>query len=163
MDAFLWLQKKFKLNVLETGCSLPSLVLWAFLRFMQSVSWLTFCLRASEFNTPSTQFRPPLDVSDNTQTVLLTPFLAAQCGYTQKSDPWGNMIVSASLQSCFAEKQVVSLYILSIYQVLVLKLWFICKYEGRKSGCLRRKYIFFKFLITLTQTFLCIFVGWQGN
>ncbi|XP_056337650.1 zona pellucida protein AX 2 [Danio aesculapii] len=42
---------------------------------------------------------------NNTQTVLLTPFLAAQCGYTQKSDPWGNMIVSASLQSCFAEKQ----------------------------------------------------------
>ncbi|RXN26748.1 zona pellucida sperm-binding 2-like isoform X2 [Labeo rohita] len=50
----------------------------------------------------------PLEVYavNNTQTVLLTPHLAAQCGYTQKSDPWGNTIVSASLQSCFAENQV---------------------------------------------------------
>ncbi|KAF4099251.1 zona pellucida protein AX 2 [Onychostoma macrolepis] len=42
---------------------------------------------------------------NDTQTVLLTPHLAAQCGYTQKSDPWGNMIVSASIQSCYAENQ----------------------------------------------------------
>ncbi|XP_073708828.1 zona pellucida protein AX 2 [Garra rufa] len=49
----------------------------------------------------------PLEVYavNNTQTVLLTPHLAAQCGYTQKSDPWGNKIVSASLQSCFAENK----------------------------------------------------------
>ncbi|XP_043075297.1 zona pellucida protein AX 2 isoform X2 [Puntigrus tetrazona] len=40
---------------------------------------------------------------NDTQTVLLTPHLAAQCGYTQKSDPWGNTIVSASLQSCYTE------------------------------------------------------------
>ncbi|XP_048064404.1 zona pellucida protein AX 2 isoform X1 [Megalobrama amblycephala] len=47
----------------------------------------------------------PLEVYavNNTQTVLLTPHLAAQCGYTQKSDPWGNTIVSASLKNCFAE------------------------------------------------------------
>uniref|UniRef100_A0A8C1Y8R3 Zona pellucida protein AX 2 n=1 Tax=Cyprinus carpio TaxID=7962 RepID=A0A8C1Y8R3_CYPCA len=42
---------------------------------------------------------------NNTHTVFLTPHLAAQCGYTQKLDPWGNTIVSASLQSCFAENQ----------------------------------------------------------
>uniref|UniRef100_A0A8C2HQJ4 Zona pellucida protein AX 2 n=1 Tax=Cyprinus carpio TaxID=7962 RepID=A0A8C2HQJ4_CYPCA len=42
---------------------------------------------------------------NDTQTVLLTPHLAAQCGYTQKSDPLGNTIVSASLQSCYAENQ----------------------------------------------------------
>uniref|UniRef100_A0A673HFR5 Uncharacterized LOC107712422 n=1 Tax=Sinocyclocheilus rhinocerous TaxID=307959 RepID=A0A673HFR5_9TELE len=49
----------------------------------------------------------PLEVYavNNTHTVLVTPHLAAQCGYTQKSDPWGNTIVSASLQSCFAENQ----------------------------------------------------------
>ncbi|XP_016086099.1 zona pellucida protein AX 2 [Sinocyclocheilus grahami] len=49
----------------------------------------------------------PLEVYavNNTHTVLLSPHLAAQCGYKQKSDPWGNMIVSASLQSCFAENQ----------------------------------------------------------
>nr|XP_055042356.1 zona pellucida protein AX 2 [Misgurnus anguillicaudatus] len=49
----------------------------------------------------------PLEVYavNDTQIVLITPYLAAQCGYTQKSDPWGNTIVSASLQSCFAKKE----------------------------------------------------------
>ncbi|XP_026089540.1 uncharacterized protein LOC113063394 [Carassius auratus] len=49
----------------------------------------------------------PLEVYavNNTHTVFLTPHLAAQCGYTQKSDPWGNLIVSGSQQSCFAENQ----------------------------------------------------------
>lgn len=71
-----------------------------------AVSKLIIPLCASEFNITRNQFRPHLGVSDNTQTVLLTPHLAAQCGYTQKSDPWGNMIVSASLKNCFAEIKV---------------------------------------------------------
>lgn len=51
--------------------------------------------------------RGPLEVYavNDTQTVLLTPYLAAQCGYTQKSDPWGNAIVSASQQSCFTQNK----------------------------------------------------------
>ncbi|KAI7800027.1 hypothetical protein IRJ41_022789, partial [Triplophysa rosa] len=42
---------------------------------------------------------------NDTQTVLLTPYLAAHCGYTQKFDPWGNTIVSASQQSCFTQNK----------------------------------------------------------
>ncbi|XP_056620677.1 zona pellucida protein AX 2 [Triplophysa dalaica] len=51
--------------------------------------------------------RGPLEVYavNDTQTVLLTPYLAAQCGYTQKFDPWGNTIVSASQQSCFTQNK----------------------------------------------------------
>jgi len=113
----LFLQVEYKRSVLEIGCSLLSQALWvkgALLRFMQSVSWLSLCSCANEFNTPRKQFRASLGVSDNAQTVFLTPHLAAQCGYTQKLDPWGNTIVSASLKSCFAEKQVCVFYKLSI-------------------------------------------------
>ncbi|XP_051732227.1 zona pellucida protein AX 2 isoform X2 [Ctenopharyngodon idella] len=61
-----------------------------------------------QFTLPSSlNVGSPLEVYavNNTQTVLLTPHLAAQCGYTQKSDPWGNTIVSASLNNCFAENK----------------------------------------------------------
>ncbi|XP_067273365.1 zona pellucida protein AX 2 [Pseudorasbora parva] len=61
-----------------------------------------------QFTLPSSlRAGRPLEVYlvNNTRTVLLTPQLAAQCGYTQKSDPSGNMIVSASLKSCFAENK----------------------------------------------------------
>ncbi|XP_056118661.1 zona pellucida protein AX 2 [Rhinichthys klamathensis goyatoka] len=61
-----------------------------------------------QFTLPSSLSEgSPLEVYavNNAQTVFLTPHLAAQCGYTQKLDPWGNTIVSASLKSCFAEKQ----------------------------------------------------------
>lgn len=40
--------------------------------------------------------------SDNS-TVLLTPSLASQCGFSVRMDQLGNAMIYASLQNCFAE------------------------------------------------------------
>uniref|UniRef100_A0A3B1JV37 Zona pellucida protein AX 1 n=1 Tax=Astyanax mexicanus TaxID=7994 RepID=A0A3B1JV37_ASTMX len=46
-----------------------------------------------------------LDVSDGSQVVPLTSSLAAKCGYSMESDPWGNTKLYASLLNCFAQNQ----------------------------------------------------------
>ncbi|MEY6236425.1 hypothetical protein WJF55_23135, partial [Salmonella enterica subsp. enterica serovar Corvallis] len=46
-----------------------------------------------------------LDVAviiNNTATVL-TPSIATQCGFSMKSDPFGNALIYVSLQNCFAQ------------------------------------------------------------
>uniref|UniRef100_A0A3Q4I106 Zona pellucida protein AX 1 n=1 Tax=Neolamprologus brichardi TaxID=32507 RepID=A0A3Q4I106_NEOBR len=40
-----------------------------------------------------------------TQRVLLTPTLAAQCGYSMESDPWGNTRIYTSLMGCFVDNK----------------------------------------------------------
>lgn len=46
--------------------------------------------------------------SDGSRIVPLTPELAAKCGYSMESDPWGNTKVYMSLLNCYAENQVKS-------------------------------------------------------
>uniref|UniRef100_A0A665WE19 Uncharacterized LOC115038229 n=1 Tax=Echeneis naucrates TaxID=173247 RepID=A0A665WE19_ECHNA len=41
--------------------------------------------------------------SINNSAILLTPSLASQCGFNVKTDQWGNTIIFASLQNCFAQ------------------------------------------------------------
>ncbi|XP_076024138.1 uncharacterized protein LOC143014217 [Genypterus blacodes] len=41
-------------------------------------------------------------VLDNA-TILLTPSLASQCGFSMRTDPLGNAVIVASLQNCFAK------------------------------------------------------------
>uniref|UniRef100_A0A667XWR0 Uncharacterized LOC115356181 n=1 Tax=Myripristis murdjan TaxID=586833 RepID=A0A667XWR0_9TELE len=47
----------------------------------------------------------PLEVavSVNNSAVPLTPSLAAQCGFSMKTDPLGKAVIFASLQNCFAQ------------------------------------------------------------
>ncbi|KAM6906797.1 uncharacterized protein PEZ65_017948 [Lycodopsis pacificus] len=40
-----------------------------------------------------------------TQHVLLTPRLAAQCGYSMESDPWGNTRIYSSLLGCYVDNK----------------------------------------------------------
>ncbi|XP_066532751.1 zona pellucida protein AX 1 [Hoplias malabaricus] len=42
---------------------------------------------------------------NGSQTVPLTPDLAAKCGYSMESDPWGNTKLYTSLLSCFTKNQ----------------------------------------------------------
>uniref|UniRef100_A0A8C3AU55 ZP domain-containing protein n=1 Tax=Cyclopterus lumpus TaxID=8103 RepID=A0A8C3AU55_CYCLU len=43
---------------------------------------------------------------DGTQHIVLTPNLAAQCGYSMESDPWGNTRIYSSLLGCYVDNQV---------------------------------------------------------
>ncbi|XP_063079889.1 uncharacterized protein LOC134469517 [Engraulis encrasicolus] len=47
--------------------------------------------------------RVDLAFRNGTDVVSVTPGLASQCGYTNSSDPWSNMLLYVSLQHCFAE------------------------------------------------------------
>lgn len=47
-------------------------------------------------------FSPP----DGTQYHLLHPRLAAQCGYSMESDPWGNTRIYTSLMACYVDSKV---------------------------------------------------------
>ena len=44
--------------------------------------------------------------SDGTKHILLTPSMAAQCGYSMESDPWGNTRIYTSLMGCFVDNKV---------------------------------------------------------
>ncbi|XP_041832378.1 zona pellucida protein AX 1 [Melanotaenia boesemani] len=44
-----------------------------------------------------------VDAINVTQHILLTPSLAAQCGYSMESDPWGNTRIYASLLGCYVD------------------------------------------------------------
>lgn len=44
--------------------------------------------------------------SDGSDVVTITPFLAAQCGFSLNSDPWGNSLLYISLQHCYAQSRV---------------------------------------------------------
>uniref|UniRef100_A0A665WE69 Uncharacterized LOC115038229 n=1 Tax=Echeneis naucrates TaxID=173247 RepID=A0A665WE69_ECHNA len=44
--------------------------------------------------------------SINNSAILLTPSLASQCGFNVKTDQWGNTIIFASLQNCFAQNTI---------------------------------------------------------
>ncbi|XP_048840791.1 uncharacterized protein LOC125714330 [Brienomyrus brachyistius] len=43
-----------------------------------------------------------VDAVYGTDVVPITPNLASQCGFSRKSDPWGNVKLFASLQNCFS-------------------------------------------------------------
>ncbi|XP_024912763.1 uncharacterized protein LOC103380918 isoform X1 [Cynoglossus semilaevis] len=42
-----------------------------------------------------------VDAINGTQHVAITPSLAAQCGYSMESDPWGNTRIYTSLMGCY--------------------------------------------------------------
>ncbi|KAM9798216.1 zona pellucida protein AX 1 [Neosynchiropus ocellatus] len=42
-----------------------------------------------------------VEAINGTQSVVLTPNLAAQCGYSMESDPWGNTRIYSSLMGCY--------------------------------------------------------------
>uniref|UniRef100_A0A667XZ09 Zona pellucida protein AX 1 n=1 Tax=Myripristis murdjan TaxID=586833 RepID=A0A667XZ09_9TELE len=44
-----------------------------------------------------------VEAIDGTQHILITPSLAAQCGYSMESDPWGNTRIYASLMGCYVD------------------------------------------------------------
>ncbi|XP_058469804.1 zona pellucida protein AX 1 isoform X2 [Solea solea] len=46
-----------------------------------------------------------VDAVNGTQHIALTPSLAAQCGYSMESDPWGNTRIYTSLMGCYVENQ----------------------------------------------------------
>uniref|UniRef100_A0AAR2IJ64 ZP domain-containing protein n=1 Tax=Pygocentrus nattereri TaxID=42514 RepID=A0AAR2IJ64_PYGNA len=46
-----------------------------------------------------------IEAVNGSKVVPLTPALAAKCGYSVESDPWGNAKFSASLLSCFIQNQ----------------------------------------------------------
>lgn len=46
---------------------------------------------------------------DGTQYHLLSPSLAAQCGYSMESDPWGNTRIYTSLLACYVDSTVLHL------------------------------------------------------
>lgn len=48
----------------------------------------------------------PLFPPDGTQHTVLTPSLAAQCGYSMESDPWGNTRIYTSLLACYVDNKV---------------------------------------------------------
>lgn len=43
---------------------------------------------------------------DGTKKTVLTPSLAAQCGYSMESDPWGNTRIYTSLLACYVDNKV---------------------------------------------------------
>lgn len=43
---------------------------------------------------------------DGTKNIALTPSLAAQCGYSMESDPWGNTRIYTSLLACYVDNKV---------------------------------------------------------
>ncbi|XP_029318814.1 uncharacterized protein LOC115028979 [Cottoperca gobio] len=46
-----------------------------------------------------------VEAINGTQHIALTPNLAAQCGYSMESDPWGNTRIYTSLMGCFVDNQ----------------------------------------------------------
>ncbi|TNN49800.1 hypothetical protein EYF80_040024 [Liparis tanakae] len=47
-----------------------------------------------------------VEAINGTQHILLTPNLAAQCGYSMDSDPWGNTRIYSSLLGCYVDNHV---------------------------------------------------------
>lgn len=48
----------------------------------------------------------PFSPLDGTHYHLLSPRLAAQCGYSMESDPWGNTRIYTSLLACYVDSKV---------------------------------------------------------
>ncbi|XP_070781644.1 zona pellucida protein AX 1 [Enoplosus armatus] len=46
-----------------------------------------------------------VEAINGTQHVVLTPSLAAQCGYSMESDPWGNTRIYTSLMACYVDNK----------------------------------------------------------
>ncbi|KAJ4919649.1 hypothetical protein JOQ06_027834 [Pogonophryne albipinna] len=46
-----------------------------------------------------------VEAINGTKHILLTPSMAAQCGYSMESDPWGNTIIYTSLMGCFVDNK----------------------------------------------------------
>ncbi|XP_047243393.1 zona pellucida protein AX 1 isoform X2 [Girardinichthys multiradiatus] len=46
-----------------------------------------------------------VEAINGTQYILLTPSLAAQCGYSMESDPWGNARIYTSLLGCYVSNK----------------------------------------------------------
>ncbi|XP_044185572.1 uncharacterized protein LOC122965511 [Thunnus albacares] len=46
-----------------------------------------------------------VDAINGTQHTVLTPSLAAQCGYSMESDPWGNTRIYTSLLGCYVDNK----------------------------------------------------------
>ncbi|XP_041814190.1 zona pellucida protein AX 1 [Chelmon rostratus] len=46
-----------------------------------------------------------VEALNGTQHIVLTPSLAAQCGYSMESDPWGNTRIYTSLLSCYVDNK----------------------------------------------------------
>ncbi|MEQ2267819.1 hypothetical protein XENORESO_010885, partial [Xenotaenia resolanae] len=46
-----------------------------------------------------------VEAINGTQYILLTPSLAAQCGYSMESDPWGNTRIYTSLLGCYVSNK----------------------------------------------------------
>uniref|UniRef100_A0A3B5BAZ9 Zona pellucida sperm-binding protein 2-like n=1 Tax=Stegastes partitus TaxID=144197 RepID=A0A3B5BAZ9_9TELE len=46
-----------------------------------------------------------VEAINGTQHILLTPSLAAQCGYSMESDPWGNTRIYTSLLGCYVDNK----------------------------------------------------------
>ncbi|XP_042359781.1 zona pellucida protein AX 1 [Plectropomus leopardus] len=46
-----------------------------------------------------------VEATNGTQHIVLTPSLAAQCGYSMESDPWGNTRIYTSLMGCYVDNK----------------------------------------------------------
>ncbi|KAK2890066.1 hypothetical protein Q8A73_018366 [Channa argus] len=46
-----------------------------------------------------------VEAINGTQQIVLTPSLAAQCGYSMESDPWGNTRIYTSLMGCYVDNK----------------------------------------------------------
>ncbi|XP_063758791.1 LOW QUALITY PROTEIN: uncharacterized protein LOC134877272 [Eleginops maclovinus] len=46
-----------------------------------------------------------VEAINGTKHILLTPNLAAQCGYSMESDPWGNTRIYTSLMGCYVDNK----------------------------------------------------------
>uniref|UniRef100_A0AAQ5Y1K4 ZP domain-containing protein n=1 Tax=Amphiprion ocellaris TaxID=80972 RepID=A0AAQ5Y1K4_AMPOC len=46
-----------------------------------------------------------VEAINGTQHIVLTPSLAAQCGYSMESDPWGNTRIYTSLLGCYVDNK----------------------------------------------------------
>ncbi|XP_039981513.1 uncharacterized protein LOC120789089 [Xiphias gladius] len=46
-----------------------------------------------------------VEAINGTQHIMLTPGLAAQCGYSMESDPWGNTRIYTSLMGCYVDNK----------------------------------------------------------
>ncbi|XP_062304830.1 uncharacterized protein LOC134009123 [Osmerus eperlanus] len=55
-----------------------------------------------------------VDAINGTDVIPLTPRLAAQCGYSMESDPWGNIKIYSSLFGCYAGSKEAGTFILGL-------------------------------------------------
>ncbi|XP_020497136.2 uncharacterized protein zpax1 [Labrus bergylta] len=46
-----------------------------------------------------------VEALNGTKQIVLTPSLAAQCGYSMESDPWGNTRIYTSLMACYVDNE----------------------------------------------------------